>query len=101
MDLLLNVSLRGEWEPWIQFLLSAVAAVTIDALARVENLLQVRDYYREQVEAQRTASAAFELIDRLFELPYMTVSRVQTLLGVSHTAAQRQIARLAEGSCRA
>ena len=98
VDLLLGVSLRGEWEPWIRFFLMAVAAVAKDALGRVEKLLQVRDYYREHVQAQRTAGAAFDLIDRLFELPYMNVSRVQSLLNVSHTAAQRHIARLVDAT---
>lgn len=98
VDLLLGVSLRGEWEPWIRFFLMAVAAVANDALGRVEKLLQVRDYYRERVQAQRTAGAAFDLIDRLFELPYMNVSRVQSLLKVSHTAAQRHIARLVDAT---
>ena len=98
MDLLLGVSVRGEWDEWIRFFLAAVAAVAADALARVENLLQVRDYYRERVQAQRTAGVSFDLIDRLFELPYMTVARVQSLLGVSHTAAQRHIARLVDSA---
>ena len=98
MDLLLGVSVRGEWDEWIRFFLAAVAAVATDALVRVENLLQVRNYYRERVQAQRTAGASFDLIDRLFELPYMTVSRVQSLLGISHTAAQRHIARLVEST---
>ena len=98
MDLLLGVSVRGEWEEWIRFFLAAVAAVAVDALSRVENLLQVRNYYRERVQAQRTAGASFDLIDRLFELPYMTVARVQSLLGISHTAAQRHIARLVESA---
>ena len=98
MDLLLGVSVRGEWETWIQFFLSAVAAVATDALARVEKLLQVREYYRERVQAQRTAGAAFDLIDRLFELPYMTVSRVAHLVGVSNTSAQRHIARLVDAA---
>ena len=98
MDLLLGVSVRGEWETWIQFFLSAVAAVATDALARMEKLLQVREYYRERVQAQRTAGAAFDLIDRLFELPYMTVSRVAHLVGVSNTSAQRHIARLVDAA---
>ena len=98
MDLLLGISLHGEWAPWISFFLSAVAAVATDALGRVENLLQVRDHYRGRVQAQRTAGASFDLIDHLFELPYMTVPRVQSLLGVSHTAAQRHIARLVDAT---
>ena len=94
MDLLLGVSLRGEWEPWLQFFLMAVSAIATDALGRVEELLRVRNLYRERVQSQRTAGSAFELIDRLFELPYMNVPRVQGLLNVSHTAAQRHISRL-------
>ena len=94
MDLLLEVSLRGEWEAWVQFFLAAVEAVATDALGRVEKLLQVRDFYRERVQAQRSAGAMFDLIDQLFELPYLTVAIVQTRLQLSHTAASRHIDRL-------
>ena len=94
MDLLLGVSLRGEWESWLQFFLMAVSAIATDALDRVEELLRVRNLYRERMQSQRTAGSAFELIDRLFELPYVNVARVQGLLNVSHTAAQRHISRL-------
>ena len=94
MDLLLGISLRGEWEPWLQFFLMAISAIATDALARVEALLRVRTLYRERVQHQRTAGSAFDLIDQLFELPYLNVPRVQSLLNVSHTAAQRHISRL-------
>ena len=96
VDLLLGVSLRGEWDLWLKFFLMAISAAATDALERVEDLLQVRNLYRERVQSQRTAVSAFELIDQLFELPYMNVPRVQALLGISHTAAQRYIARLVE-----
>ena len=96
VDLLLGVSLRGEWDLWLKFFLMAISAAATDALERVENLLQVRNLYRERVQSQRTAVSAFELIDQLFELPYMNVPRVQALLDGSHTAAQRYIARLVE-----
>ena len=96
VDLLLGVSLRGEWDLWLKFFLMAISAAATDALERVENLLQVRNLYRERVQSQRTAVSAFELIDRLFELPYMNVPRVQDLLDISHTAAQRYIARLVD-----
>ena len=94
LDLLLEVSLRGEWEAWAQFFLAAVAAVATDALGRVEKLLQVRDYYRERVQAQRSAGAMFDLIDQMFELPYLTVAMVQTRLKLSHTASSRHIDRM-------
>lgn len=96
VDLLLGVSLKGEWEPWLQFFLMAISAVSADALERVENLLQTRNAYRDRVQSWRTAGTTFDLIDELFALPYINVPRVQALLNVSHTAAQRHIARLVE-----
>ena len=94
VDLLLGVSLRGEWDLWLRFFLMAVSAVAGDALERVEKLLHIRSLYRERVQSQRSAISAFELIDSLFELPYFNVRRVQNLLDISHTASQRHISRL-------
>ncbi len=94
MDLLLGVSLKGGWEPWLQFFLAGVAAVSHDALDRVEKLNRMRNDYQDRVRDQRTAGATFQLIESLFEQPYITASRVQSLLGVSHTAAQGYLSRL-------
>ena len=96
VDLLLGVSLRGEWDLWLQFFLMAISASATDASKRVENLLQIRNLYRERVQSQRSVMSAFELIDQLFELPYLNVTRVQNLLDISHTASQRHIARLVD-----
>lgn len=94
VDLLLSVSLYGEWEQWIQFFLTAVAAVATDAFNRVEKLLEIRNEYQNRVRHQRAAGSAFQLIDALFELPYVTVARASRELELSHTAAQGHLARL-------
>ena len=96
LDLLLGVSLRGEWDQWLRFFLAAVAAVAADALIRVEKLLAVRADYQERVSGYRTAGAAFQLIDALFELPYATGRRFQGLLESSHQSARSHIARLVD-----
>lgn len=94
LDLLLGVSLRGEWELWLQFFLMAVAAVAADSLARVEKLLAIRSDYQQRVSGNRTAGTAFQLIDALFEQPYTTGRRVQSILGSSHQSARSHISRL-------
>lgn len=96
LDLLLNVSLRGEWDQWLQFFLAAVATVAADALNRVEQLLAIRSDFQQKVSGHRTAGAAFQLIDALFELPYITGRRAQRLLGSSHQSARSHIARLVD-----
>lgn len=96
MDLLLGVSLRGEWELWIQFFLMAVATVADDAMLRVDKLLAVREDYQERVSSFRTAGVAFRLIDSLFEQPYTTGRRVQGILESSHQSARSHIGRLVD-----
>ncbi len=94
LDLLLGVSLRGEWEQWLQFFLTAVADVASDAFTRVEKLLAVRSDYQERVQGHQTAGSAYRLIDALFEQPYITGRRAQGLLDSSHQTARSNIARL-------
>ena len=96
VDLLLNVSLKGEWTPWIHFFLMAVAAVAEDAFQRVDSLLELRSEYGERVENQRMAGTTLRLIDELFAAPYITARYAQTALGVTHTTAQVHIGRLVE-----
>ena len=96
MDLLLGVSLRGQWESWIQFFLMAVATVADDAMLRVDKLLAVREDYQERVSSLRTAGVAFRLIDSLFEQPYATGRRVQGILESSHQSARSHIGRLVD-----
>ena len=96
MDLLLGISLRGEWELWLQFFLMAVAAVAKDALERVDKLLAVRADYQQRVAELRTAGIAFRLIDSLFEQPYTTGRSVQGILESSHQSARSHIARLVD-----
>ncbi len=96
VDLLLGVSLRGEWETWLQFFLMAVAAVATDALARIENLDKISSDYQDRVRSHRTAGTEFQLITSLFEQPYITSPRIQSLIGVSHTSAQGHLSRLVD-----
>ena len=95
VDALLGISLNGEWEQWIQFFLTAVADVATDALDRVEKLLGIQSQYQDRMKAERTSGAAFQIIDRLFEIPLITAPIVQNLLGVSNQTAQGHIRRLA------
>ncbi len=96
VDLLLAVSLNGDWEQWIRFFLRAVVAVATDAFDRVEKLLHIRSEHQNRMRHHRAAGSAFQLIDALFELPYITAGRVGSVLGVSHTAAQGYISRMVD-----
>lgn len=94
VDLLLNVSLKGEWTPWVDFFLTAVAAVADDAFRRVEKLLGLRSSYLDRIKSYRITGYTLQLIDELFAAPYITARYAQSALAVSHTTAQGHINRL-------
>ena len=96
MDLLLDISLKGEWEPWIHFFLTAVVTVATDALVRVGTLLALQSDYQDRVRGQQTAGQLFLIIDDLFESPFITAPRVASLLNVSNQTAQMYIRRLVD-----
>ena len=96
LDLLLGISLWGEWDSWLRFFLAGVAFVAGDALARVEKLDRIRVNFQGRIREHRMAGAEFQLIESLFEQPYVTSARVQNVLGVSHTAAQGYLSRLTD-----
>ena len=96
MDLLLGISLRGEWEQWLQFFLTAVIAVSDDAFRRIESLLQLRSQYRQRVSSERTAPALQQVIDCLFETPVITSTLLRERMPVSNPTAVGYLDRLAK-----
>lgn len=94
MDLLLHISLRGEWEPWIQFFLRAVRVVATDTLSRIEKLLALQADYQGRVRSDTTAAALLNVIDCLFEVPFITAPRISSIQNVSNQTANGYIRRL-------
>ena len=94
MDLLLGVSLRGEWEQWLQFFLAAVIAVANDAFRRIETLLRLRSQYRQRVGSERTVPALRQVIDCLFETPVITSTLLRERMPVSNPTAVGYLDRL-------
>jgi Fic family protein len=83
---------RGELQEWLQFFLTAVAVQADDAIRRAETLVDLRESYRLQLAGSR--SRAVEVIDVLFENPFLTGRRVASALGVSNQGALNLIRQL-------
>lgn len=88
-DLLLGVSLRGEWNPWIEYVLHGVARQAEDALSRTERIQALLSSWRLRVTGR--SSHALRLVDLLAENPFWTVKGVAERLGVAFTTAQRAL----------
>jgi Fic family protein len=77
---LLAVSTDGAWNDWITFVLDAIAEQAIDAYDCGVRLKELRREYRERFPNSPTAR---DLVDYLFEQPYLTGPRAVEATGRS------------------
>ena len=85
---------RGEIQEWLQFFLTAVAVQADDAVARAEDLHDLREGYRSELAGSR--SRAVEVVDLLFVNPFVTVRRVANALEITTQGAANLIRQLAD-----
>lgn len=88
-DRLQAVRERGDVEAWLQFFLVAVARQADDAVVRARQLVTLRERYRGETAQARSRIGA--IIDLLFSNPFLTVSRVESALGVTNQGARNLI----------
>lgn len=93
-DGLLRVSQTGEWDPWICFVSAGIHAEALDVIARVDNLLALRDDFKATLKGAKGVS--LRIADDLIGYPMITASLAAKLYGVSYQAANSGIARLVE-----
>lgn len=93
IDHLYTVSQRGAWREWIIFTLLAVEFQARDAVDRGHALLRLRENYRARYQ-RGTSIKVLPILDRLFELPSITVTDAGTAADITFSAASRNIDRL-------
>ena len=90
-DGLLAVSTDGAWDDWITFVLDAIAEQAIDGYDCGVRLKELREAYRGRYPSSPTTR---ELVDYLFEQPYLTGPRAVEATGRSKPAVYDAIEAL-------
>jgi len=96
MDLLLSVSQKGNWRPWVEFFLLGVVESANEAVRQAESLLALRDRYHRQFQAARSSALLQRLIDELLLRPAITIGRASKVLKVTPAAASHNISKLVD-----
>lgn len=94
VDRLLRVSTVGDWEGWVVFFLRGVAESATQGLRLTEELLALRERYHGTVRSARSSGLLGTLIDELFRVPSITISRTAELLAVTPAAASYNLRKL-------
>lgn len=93
--LLLDVSTKGDWIPWLEFFLRGVRTQAVEAMVRVERLLSLQATYDAIALKQgRAGGSLATLVRSLFLSPALTIRQAQATLGITFAAAQKNVDRL-------
>jgi Fic family protein len=92
MDLMLNVSTQGGWEPWIRFCLEGVVSQSVDAEKRCDKLLGLHKDFHKRLKAGSVRLS--KLVDQLFSSPVISVNQYKRLFGVSYPTARLDLKKL-------
>ncbi|MFV0306667.1 MAG: Fic family protein [Desertimonas sp.] len=86
---------RGDIEAWLALFLDAVRAQAGDAVSRAEELTDLRERYRADVQAV-TRGSANQLVDLTFEQPVLTARFVERRLEITRPAALSALRQLGD-----
>lgn len=95
-DLLLGVSQRAGWQPWVEFFLQGVVDQARDTAARIKQIQDLQHAWQDLLYQRKEAASVVRLADSLFESPIVTVPRAQQVLNMSYPGAQRVVTKLLE-----
>ena len=91
---LLSVSQAGAWDPWLKFFLRGMHEESEDAANRIQQLIELRESYRERLQTARSPANLLRLVDELFEVPVLSVATAARRLGVTWRSARGNVDKL-------
>jgi Fic family protein len=86
-DLLLNVTKKAAWEPWIVFMLNAVSTTSKSTTEKIGSIRKLIDDTAHRIKAEAPGVYSRELAELIFTLPYCRIGNL-----VDAGLAQRQTA---------
>ena len=95
-DLMLRVSMTGDFLAWVSFFLDAIGESAHAASSRAQALVSLRRDYRARLSSARSSALLLKLVDALFSLPAMTIGEAAKLLDVTPAAASANIRKLVD-----
>ena len=94
INLLFQISSKGNWNDWIKFCLRGTIEQSKDAVTRFDQLLELRNEYMGLLDRSGGSIRLNRLIEHLFESPAITIPQLATMCNVSYPTARTDIERL-------
>lgn len=94
IDLMYNVSSKGQWTEWLNFFFGKVTQSCYETIRTIDRLIDLQEKLRDKASQSIRTANAISLIDHLFEFPATTIRQAATNLDVTYNAAQSLIQKL-------
>lgn len=95
-DALLNITLTGDFSPWVQLFSQAVEIQAKEGLAKIQHLLSIRDNMVADLRAKGRRGSPIEIAEVIIGYPVIDVPTVRKILGRTFEAANQAVAKLVE-----
>jgi Fic family protein len=92
--LLQSVRDDGAWEPWILFMIRAVATAAQQTLALVEGMRDLMAEFKRRLREHPSLRYSQDLLNNLFRHPYTRIEFLQADLGVTRQTAAKYLETL-------
>lgn len=93
---LLNVSLTGRYDDWIQFFCQAVDAQARDMIKRTDDLLTIRQSILDLIRRNKARGVILDIAEDLIGYPYITPSEAADRHSVTYPPANNALRKLKE-----
>jgi Fic family protein len=95
-ELLLGVTRKKAWEPWVMFLLEGVEETATWTTGKIGAVRQLADLTAEYVRREVPKIYSRELVDVIFEQPYCRIANLATAGIAKRQTASKYLKALAE-----
>jgi len=94
IDLMYEVSTKGNWTDWVQFFLVTLRQSCLRTIATIDRVIALHTQYTERARAASRSNNMLALIDLLFLQPAVQVSDVIEHVGITDAAARNLLNQL-------
>lgn len=87
---------EGAFEDWLEFFLTGVLEVSLEASATARRILALREQHRDLIAGRlgRAAGNGHRTLEHLYAHPIISVNQVRELIGTTYPAANQLVDRL-------
>lgn len=84
---------RGDWENWLKFFLTGVAAVSHEATEKARRIVTLKQEHTDLVRSKlgKGAGRAIVLLEKMYQQPFVSINAVSQIAGVQFPSANAMV----------